>query len=161
MRNLRVAFCFSGQLRTWKHCYSSWLNFASKFETPPDIFCHMWDFNSNTGIVKLIKKDSNIEKVSNDEINEFLDIMKPKKHVVETFEKSQVIEKSMNNEMQKHKKVDKTMYWISNHFYSNMYSAFIKRDYEIENGCETNNPLSHCLKCSYKELIPILQKIKN
>lgn len=29
----------------------------------------------------------------------------------------------------------------------------------IKSGCETNNPTSHCQNCSYKELVPLLQKL--
>lgn len=31
----------------------------------------------------------------------------------------------------------------------------------IKKGCNTNNPTSHCKNCSYKELVPLLNKIKN
>lgn len=31
----------------------------------------------------------------------------------------------------------------------------------IKTGCETDTPTKHCETCSYKELVPLLQKIKN
>lgn len=34
-----------------------------------------------------------------------------------------------------------------------------ERFQNISKGCETNKPLSHCSKCSYKELVPLLSKI--
>jgi MoaA/NifB/PqqE/SkfB family radical SAM enzyme len=30
---------------------------------------------------------------------------------------------------------------------------------DVKNGCQTNNPTSHCKNCSYNELVPILKKI--
>ena len=30
----------------------------------------------------------------------------------------------------------------------------------VQNGCNTNNPTSHCKNCSYKELVPMLEDIK-
>ena len=30
----------------------------------------------------------------------------------------------------------------------------------VQNGCNTNNPTSHCKNCSYKELVPMLENIK-
>lgn len=35
-----------------------------------------------------------------------------------------------------------------------------ERFQEVLIGCSTNNPTSHCKNCSYKELVPILKKIK-
>lgn len=32
---------------------------------------------------------------------------------------------------------------------------------EVKKGCETNNPTNHCKNCSYKELVPLLKKIKH
>jgi MoaA/NifB/PqqE/SkfB family radical SAM enzyme len=35
-------------------------------------------------------------------------------------------------------------------------------DYQnVKMGCNTNNPTSHCKNCSYKELVPMLEEIKN
>ena len=35
------------------------------------------------------------------------------------------------------------------------------KDYQnVKTGCNTNNPTSHCKNCSYKELVPLLSKIK-
>lgn len=35
-------------------------------------------------------------------------------------------------------------------------------DYQnVKMGCNTNNPTSHCKNCSYKELVPMLDEIKN
>lgn len=31
----------------------------------------------------------------------------------------------------------------------------------VKMGCNTNNPTSHCKNCSYKELVPMLEEIKN
>lgn len=34
------------------------------------------------------------------------------------------------------------------------------RYFKVKNGCVTNKPSEHCVKCSYKELVPLLSKIK-
>lgn len=35
-------------------------------------------------------------------------------------------------------------------------------DYQnVKRGCNTNNPTSHCKNCSYRELVPMLEEIKN
>jgi hypothetical protein len=61
---MKVAFCLSGQLRTWKQCYSSWQTLFEKFKEQVvidgvlqnnkfcnetfevDFFVHTWDFNT-------------------------------------------------------------------------------------------------------------------
>lgn len=61
---MKVAFCLSGQLRTWKQCYVSWLTLFEKFKEQViidgilqdnkycqerfevDFFVHTWDFNT-------------------------------------------------------------------------------------------------------------------
>jgi MoaA/NifB/PqqE/SkfB family radical SAM enzyme len=42
----------------------------------------------------------------------------------------------------------------------NISEAFESPEYSaIEQGCATNNPTDHCKSCSYKELVPTLQRI--
>jgi radical SAM protein with 4Fe4S-binding SPASM domain len=36
-----------------------------------------------------------------------------------------------------------------------------ERYLNVKNGCELNKPTKHCENCSYKELVPLLYKIKN
>jgi hypothetical protein len=61
---MKVAFCLSGQLRTWRKCYSSWLSLFEKFKEQViidgilqdnkfsnetfevDFFMHTWEFNT-------------------------------------------------------------------------------------------------------------------
>lgn len=138
MTNLRTAFCFSGQLRTWEYCYPSWIKFASKFKTPPDIFCHIWDFNSNTARITHITGESNVRIVSNEEIGRFLNIMKPKKYIIESIDKSNNVDLTMHLKIQElaNRDVTDSIYWLASQFYSNMYSAFLKHEYELENGFE-------------------------
>lgn len=140
MKKLKVAFCFSGQLRTWKNCYPSWMKLFSNFETPPDIFCHLWDFNTNTGRITYLTKDENIQQISKDEIDEFLEIMKPKKYLIENIDKSKQADGLLNNRIlelwNKPEDLHGNIYWIGSQFYSNMYSAFLKHEYEIENNFE-------------------------
>jgi hypothetical protein len=139
MKNLRVAFCFSGQLRTWKECYISWAKFAAKFETPPDIFCHIWDFNSNSGRVNHITKEQGITSVPPEEFEEFFKIMNPEKYIIEGLEKSKQADGLLNNrimELVGDKEMNGNIYWAGSQFYSSMHSDFLKQEYEMEHGFE-------------------------
>jgi hypothetical protein len=42
----------------------------------------------------------------------------------------------------------------------NIQEVFDSQEFTaIKTGCETNEPTSHCSTCSYKELLPLLQKV--
>ena len=61
---MRIAFCLSGQLRTWRDCYQSWQLLFNRFQEQiiingnsqyspyvdesfdVDYFVHTWDFNT-------------------------------------------------------------------------------------------------------------------
>jgi len=120
----KVAICFSGQLRTWRKCVSNWHYILKTIGYPEeniDVFCHIWDFNSIPNSI-----DTNgifDRKVSKEEINEVLSILKPKKYVIEServftpFSPTQPITNS----------------GFLSQFYGIMKSANLKRQYEIEN----------------------------
>lgn len=139
MKDLRVAFCFSGQLRTWEKCYPSWKKIASMFNTPPDIFCHIWGFNTNTARVYGLTHDKGIKFLDSSEINSFLSKVSPQKYHIETIEKNDNINnqiKSKITEFSSGKEVVNDISWMGGQFYGNMYSSFLKQEYEIENGFE-------------------------
>lgn len=151
MKELRVAFCFSGQLRTWKECYPSWLKFASKFDTPPDIFCHIWDFNSNSARIMNITNEQGINQLAIEEIDEFLNIINPSKYVIDGLEKSYEVTNEICNIISKltdNAILNGSVDWVACQFYSNMHSAFLKHEYELENGFEYDL----CFKMRYDML---------
>ena len=46
---MRIALCFSGQLRTWRKTITQFKKFISILEDKGhsvDVFCHMWNFNT-------------------------------------------------------------------------------------------------------------------
>ena len=56
MEQLKVALCFSGQPRAWKIALDSIQSFIAEFETPPDIFMHVWDFNTTSNHVNNVSE---------------------------------------------------------------------------------------------------------
>jgi hypothetical protein len=170
---MKIAFCLSGQLRTWRSCYESWQLLFERFREKViingnsqyspyvdetfdvDYFVHTWDFNTlphykwdldwnepDPSIrAKLIEpfanSYTNIDKI---EIEEILNILKPKKTIVENWEISKTREKIMNdistsqtfdkNHRQSH------ISWAGSQLYSIMKCAHLKREYELENKFE-------------------------
>ena len=50
---------------------------------------------------------------------------------------------------------------FGNLFEENLDDIRSSEDFQnVQNGCNTNNPTSHCKNCSYKELVPMLDDIK-
>ena len=46
---MRIALCFSGQLRTWRKTIAQFRKFIGILEDKGhtvDVFCHMWNFNT-------------------------------------------------------------------------------------------------------------------
>lgn len=119
----RVAFCISGQPRTWKRCYQTWFNCLGHFGTDIDVFAHLWDFNTLPNTVYGAKD------VKAPDIDDFINTLKPKKILVESKKSTQVIPLKSN--------VKTTIFPPSfNQFYSVRKSAYLKRQYEIENDFE-------------------------
>lgn len=139
MKQLKAAFCFSGQLRTWKDCYPTWKKLMDQFDTPPDIFCHIWDFNSNTGRIDSLTKETHIEKVSPEEIQSYLDTLKPAKYIIEGQDKSYEVNLFTHMKIQsllQNKDIQNSIFWAGSQFYGIMYSSFLKREFEMENNFE-------------------------
>ena len=100
---MRVAFCLSGQLRTWKKCYTSWNLLFHKFKEQMyindslqyptftdepfevDYFIHTWDFNTPPHF----KWDVNFEEPDPIKRGELLE---PFKNTYTKIEKSEIEE---------------------------------------------------------------------
>ena len=46
MSTRKIAFCISGQLRTWKKCYQTWFDLFQP-HGHIDVFFHLWDYNTD------------------------------------------------------------------------------------------------------------------
>lgn len=118
----RAAICFSGQLRTWRKCVKSWVNifnYAGQMKEM-DIFCHMWDFNT---VPCSVQTSSQSVKVEQQEIDELVSILKPKRFIVES--ERAFAPRNSNQPIS-------SPAFLSQ-FYGIMRSANLKRQYEIEN----------------------------
>jgi hypothetical protein len=115
--NQRIAICFSGQLRTWKNCVETWKNIIPD---SADIFCHFWDYNTSPN---WINDGKNPQFIDSKEISEFLDIMKPKKYLIENYRPVQPIDP----------KQIITYHGYLSQFYGILRAARLKKQYEIEN----------------------------
>jgi hypothetical protein len=115
----RIAFCFSGQPRTWKKCVESWKEHLFK-ENQVDIFCHIWDYNTSIGHHDIPPVNVNVPAT---EINELLETLNPKKYTIESQKEFVPIREDQ---------LITVSPWLSQ-YYGIMQCARLKRQYEIEN----------------------------
>jgi hypothetical protein len=112
---MKIAVCFSGQVRTWKYCYQNWIDNLSPLGEV-DYFCHFWDYNSVPEEVLLDAEEK----------QDIIDTLNPKKII---FESRKLI-KYWNSNIP----IDKQFCPEScDQFYSVYYSSLLKREYELEN----------------------------
>lgn len=74
MSTKRIAVCISGQLRTWRKTINSWLPLI-KNRNHVDVFVHTWNFN--TVSTKINHDGSKIEKITENELEEFSRCINP------------------------------------------------------------------------------------
>jgi len=156
---MRIAVCLSGQLRTWKDAQKSWDAFFNELKTSPEIdgddievdyFVHTWDFNStpfavwtkqqwDAGKFHTGFEQPPAEGVSKEEIEEFLQTIKPKRHLIENIFKSTSRKEELDARTQ-WRLGDYTKWapisWAGAQLYGIMRAAELKRNYEFENGFE-------------------------
>ena len=151
---MKVAICISGQLRTWEHCYQSWIKLVDKIKNHPsfigknvefDYFFHIWDFNTIPNIIwwEKYEKLGNVKTttlVPQEEIEKVINIFNPKKYLIEGQVVSLSREKitdEITTSLTANKIPIKThVSWTTSQLYSIMRCAFLKREYEIENNFE-------------------------
>ena len=80
---MRVAICLSGQPRTWKDCLPNWLENLG-LETKPDFFFHLWDYNTLPSLLASYKKVIVDEKLQDEEKQDIIDSLVPKKFKFES-----------------------------------------------------------------------------
>jgi len=114
--NQKTAICFSGQLRTWRNCIETYRNIILP---DADIFCHIWDYNTSPN---WITDNKNPDIINNTEIQDIIEILKPKKYMIENYRPMKPIN---SNQLI-------TYHGYLSQFYGIMRAAKLKKEYEIE-----------------------------
>ncbi len=143
-KNIKVAFCFSGQLRTWNRCIMNWKKLFKNLEktygiTEIDVFCHIWDHNTLQQSIATEKYGNNIidnaSVLSNAEIGNYIKQLNPVDYKISNITASK---NSTQQTLDQQALDTKCLYgecsnaWMSPQFYSVMYSAHLKRMHEIK-----------------------------
>jgi hypothetical protein len=156
---MKIAVCLSGQLRTWKDSHKSWHELFENLKNSPeldgedievDYFVHTWDFNSTPFAVWTKQQWDDgkyhtgfeqppAEGVTKEELDEFLETIKPKHHIVETILKSTSRKEELDARIQ-WRLGDYTKWapisWAGAQLYGIMRVAEMKRNWELANGFE-------------------------
>jgi hypothetical protein len=152
---MRIAVCFSGQSRTWRECYDSWNKLFTQMSLSPkfinekieiDYFVHVWDFNTipphlwqSMGFPQ-INFAKEYYPVPKEEIDYLINILKPKKFLIESSDVSdsrkRIVDLKAIKNYPEHNRNGAIISWASSQLYGIMRSAELKRDYEIENEFE-------------------------
>mgnify|MGYP006977519480 CR=1 FL=1 len=138
---MRIALCFSGQLRTWRKTMPQFKKFIGILEDKGhmvDVFCHMWNFNTHSkSIAHKLENYSAYEIVEREEVNEILAELNPKSFLLEHEPVSlctkQTILNVKNNVIKELYGNNNYDHFITSQFYSIMRSAYLKRKYESDN----------------------------
>ena len=139
MDKIKIAICFSGQPRAWKKAKDQINRLISEFDSTPDIFMHVWNFNSTSTNIRTVSGNTqNRHKtVSPFEIEELIKNYRPKGVKIESLgESNQIISRAqahINSLMPKDWDGFGTASWLSPQYYGIKKAAELKRDYEIKN----------------------------
>lgn len=140
---MRIAICLSGQPRTWEKCQPTWQKLINsikeRYEVDGvDIFCHLWDYNTSPH--RLIMHEGwdyltmPSDKISEEEKQRIVSAINPKSYVFETeaVNKKTIKDTRFRNQphINEHGKTE--LEWASGQFYSVMYAAHLKKQYEYE-----------------------------
>ena len=138
----KLAFCFSGQLRTWNSSIGTWQILFDELKEKHnvsviDVFCHIWDHNTvQQGIKHATESEVITTSVPDDEITRYIEQLKPVSYKIDDI----IASKKAMKDTQFQTVIDsnavsrgKYNAWLSPQFYSVMYAAHLKRRYEIEN----------------------------
>lgn len=138
MKSLNVALCFSGQLRAWEKALPTIQKFMNGFDKKPDVFAHIWDFNSTSNAVfKQTGKREDVE-VPQEELHRLLEAYKPIKVVIEDKRKSKLIGERLHQKIKAirdldvDEDIDGTPYWLGPQYYGIHQAALLKDEHENE-----------------------------
>lgn len=138
-KKFKIAFCFSGQLREWKAAYPSIKRFINLFDDEPDIFCHVWDFNSTSHAIMFNTGENEKYDLEKGELDEFLQTYKPKKYLIEGREKSELISVrayetiKLVHKLNQGEDIMDSPYWLAPQYYGISRVSMLKQEYELEN----------------------------
>ena len=90
---MKIAICFSGQIRTGVFASSSILNFIGDLLQHVDFFVHTWDTNTTKCMVANCKQQHQHSDVN--DIDQFMEIYKPK--VLQVENEEQVFKKFLDS----------------------------------------------------------------
>lgn len=138
---MRIALCFSGQLRTWRKTITQFKKFISILEDKGhtvDVFCHMWNFNTYPNAIAASMQDfSPYVIVEQTEIKELISELNPKSFLVEQESSALSAQQSILNVTNKFildtYGINYYGHFFAPQFYSVMRSAYLKRKYESDN----------------------------
>jgi len=121
---MKIAICFSGQLRSsWKKCLPSWLKTFSQHEVY--YFGHTWTTRSAPNYIKVTTGEHDVETINN---NEFQQIRRDLPG----------LELKIDEQIEFTPGLDQALHDVNyqSQFYGIMHSANIKRVHEISNDSE-------------------------
>lgn len=130
---MKVAICFSGQVRTWQYCHQNWAdNLFHLGEV--DYFCHFWDYNSiPAGCLRGYENIPADILLSEDEKQSIIDTLKP---VQIEFESKKMWKYEGDDSWYSKRVTNPLMFGQCDQFYSLMKSANLKRQHELANNFE-------------------------
>jgi hypothetical protein len=149
---MKIAFCISGQIRTWEQCYESWkllfdgVKKHPKFENENievDYFIHTWNFNTipphkwhDLGFPE-INWAKKYYKIEDNEINDLISKLSPAKYLIEDYTICDSRKDFIDTTAIKYGNTNGAVVsWSAPQLYSFMKCAHLKRQYEIENEFE-------------------------
>jgi hypothetical protein len=149
---MKIAFCISGQIRTWKQCYETWnllfdgIKKHPKFENDNieiDCFIHTWDFNTvpphkwhNLGFPE-INWARKYFKIDDIELQDLISKINPVKYLIEDSSICDTRKDFIDTIANKYGNNNGAVVsWSAPQLYSFMRCAQLKREYEIENNFE-------------------------
>lgn len=133
---MKIAICFSGQPRTWKKCYPTWVNLIEQlrqnFSAQVDIFCQVWNFNTLPQQVRDVDPGPTLEIES---VSELLKTLSPISSIIEDYsvscsKSSELIDLG---EIYKNEHGGTPIPWAASQFYGVMRSAYLKKTHEVRN----------------------------
>jgi hypothetical protein len=124
---MKIAFCISGQPRSWNICHKTWFDLFRKaaFNSEIDVFFHFWNSNS---LPLCISNHESFQGLTDEERVSIVSALNPKRF---QFEDSRFIEVDFDRNA-----VQPVPYWLQPQFNSLQKVANLKRQYEIENNFE-------------------------
>jgi hypothetical protein len=143
----KIAFCFSGQLRTWRKCIHTWQDMFKDLKhnhnvSNIDVFCHIWDHNTlQQGIAHekiILDTLDDASVLSESEINDYIQQLGPTAYKIDNVQVSKSIKQQTNDrslisgEQPRQWRGHFEHGWMASQFYSIMYAAHLKKMHEIK-----------------------------